>query len=945
MRIIKLLVKHFGIGVALIVAAATLLLVSDPKWNREPKQIDAPKKVAIVNYASVPVLEDGEAGLLAGLEEAGYIDGENLAITYYNAEGDRSTAIMIAKEVTGADYEMVLTLSTPVMQAVAGANTTNQATHVFTLTTDPWGSGIGVSREDPSQHPPYMTGQGTLQPVAEVFKLAREANPDLDKVGVIWNPAESNSEASTLMARKICEELNIELIEVTVDNSSAVLEATKAAIARDIDAIWAGGDSTVAAALDAMIATAKDNGIPVFTNMPGDVKQGVMFSLGADYFEVGRNSGLLAARILDGENPADIPVENVVPKQLALNLVTQKLFQDKWTFSAEWKKNAKLIVDESGIHEEERVVRVSEKKPQAGRTYHVSIMNFAPNDVADHAIEALKRRMSELGFVEGQNLKIQRDHAQGDIGLIPQVLQKLDQSETDLIVTLSTPCLTAATTTIKNKPVVFTLVYDPIAAGAGTSADDHIPFITGVGSFPPLAEMIDSMQALVPGLKRVGIVYNTAEANSRKAIEISRRLFSERGLTLEEASVNNTNEILQAAQVLIQRDVQVLWEFGDNTVNQGLEALIKAANDANIPVVSSDADSSNRGSTAGVGISFDESGYAAGDLVADVLLGAKPSTIPFEEIAIVRRGLNFSAAKSLNLKFSDQLLSQSDVFHGVGTRKNRPAKIAFVQLVEGPTLDEAREGVYSGLKNAGLIAGKDIEIKTYNAQGDLSQLPQIFQSLLATEPDLIITSTTPAMIAAANATDSVPIVFTVASQPSAVGLFPVDQPQSNLTGVFDNPPIGKLLDLAEKQEGTIKTVGTIWNPAEPNSEISVKRLRKVCQERQYQLIERNAASVNELREVSSAMTQTGVDLVIISADNVTSAGFPAIYSVLQPEGIPIYCTEPDLVSQGAAGAVGVSFHDWGRQTALLAARVLAGLKPSAVPMEEVKAIRTLTQQN
>ena len=91
------------------------------------------------------------------------------------------------------------------------------------------------------------------------------------------------------------------------------------------------------------------------------------------------------------------------------------------------------------------------------------------------------------------------------------------------------------------------------------------------------------MQALVPGLKRVGIVYNTAEANSRKAIEISRRLFSERGLTLEEASVNNTNEILQAAQVLIQRDVQVLWEFGDNTVNQGLEALIKAANDANIP--------------------------------------------------------------------------------------------------------------------------------------------------------------------------------------------------------------------------------------------------------------------------------------------------------------------------------------------------------------------------
>jgi putative ABC transport system substrate-binding protein len=176
-----------------------------------------------------------------------------------------------------------------------------------------------------------------------------------------------------------------------------------------------------------------------------------------------------------------------------------------------------------------------------------------------------------------------------------------------------------------------------------------------------------------------------------------------------------------------------------------------------------------------------------------------------------------------------------------------------------------------------------------------------------------------------------------------VGVVAAGERQPNLLGVYDDPPIADLLDLAKRQEGTIATVGTIWNPAEPNSEISVKRLRAVCQERGYKLIERNAASANEVRDVASAIAQTGIDLLIISADNVTSSGFPAIYSVMEPAGIPIYCTEPDLVSKGAKGAVGVDFADWGRQSAVLAARVLAGVKPISLPLEKVNSIHTRTK--
>jgi ABC-type uncharacterized transport system substrate-binding protein len=351
--VVAILLRHFGLGTALIVAAAAALLFSDPRWKHEQRSADAPKKVAMINYVSVPVLEVSEAGVLAGLKEAGFVDGQNIAIKHYSAEGDRSTAIMIAKEAVGSDFDMIFTLSTPVLQAVANANVETQRTHVFTLSTDPWGAGVGISRENHAQHPPYMTGQGSLQPVASLFRLAREANPQLKKVGVAWNPAESNSEASTVMARAVCKKLNIELVEVTVDSSSAVQDAAKALVSREVEAIWAGGDATVAPALDSLVAAARDGGIPVFTNMPTDVKQGALFSLGADYYEVGHASGLLAARVLKGADPATIPVDNYAPEVLALNMIARDTFQSKWKFAADWPKRAKLIVDQTGAHQQQ----------------------------------------------------------------------------------------------------------------------------------------------------------------------------------------------------------------------------------------------------------------------------------------------------------------------------------------------------------------------------------------------------------------------------------------------------------------------------------------------------------------------------------------------------------------------------------------------------------------
>lgn len=338
--------RRVSLGISLIVGAASVLLVSDPRRHRS--QSSSQRTIAVVNYGSSPVLEDGQRGLLDALAEEGFADGNGASITRYNAEQDQATAALIAKEVVGKDFDLIASLSTPMLQAVASANTTTKRTHVFTLSTDPWGAGIGFDRDDRSKHPPWMTGYGTLQPVEKAFRMAREANPNLKKVGVVWNPSESNSEASTRMGRAICKELGIELTEVTIDSPAAVSEGAKALATRGVEAIWVGGDATVTSAFDGVVDAARRSRIPVFTNFPNDVNRGSLFSVGADYYEVGRAAGVLAARVLRGERPVDIPVMNYVPEQIAINFVNLDGLDSGWKLPQEWTRTAQIVVDKEG---------------------------------------------------------------------------------------------------------------------------------------------------------------------------------------------------------------------------------------------------------------------------------------------------------------------------------------------------------------------------------------------------------------------------------------------------------------------------------------------------------------------------------------------------------------------------------------------------------------------
>jgi len=291
--------------------------------------------------------------------------------------------------------------------------------------------------------------------------------------------------------------------------------------------------------------------------------------------------------------------------------------------------------------------------------YTMGLLYFAPEEGADHVFSGLFDGLREQGIEEGRNLTVKRSHAQGEIANIPLLVQDLDSQGLDVMVTLTTPCLTAACSAARNTPVVFTYVYDPIAAGAGTSATDHLPHVTGVGSFPPVEDTVDLIQRLVPGVKSVGTVYNSSEANSRKVVSVAREIFTARGVQLDEVTVTGTGELYQAAQVLSQRDIQALWVTGDNTALQGFDGIVKVAREARLPLIINDPEFTDRGALACVGLGWYEAGRAAAGVVARVLRGESPKDIPFQEVAVQKLVLNHDVAKELGITFPADLVREA----------------------------------------------------------------------------------------------------------------------------------------------------------------------------------------------------------------------------------------------------------------------------------------------
>ncbi|MFO7874297.1 MAG: ABC transporter substrate-binding protein [Bacteroidales bacterium] len=270
-----------------------------------------------------------------------------------------------------------------------------------------------------------------------------------------------------------------------------------------------------------------------------------------------------------------------------------------------------------------------------------------------------------------------------------------------------------------------------------------------------------------------------------------------------------------------------------------------------------------------------------------------------------------------------------------------PAHIALINLVENPALDRAVEGIELGLMEGGLRSGDDYVMKTWSAQGEIAQLPQIIDAAVRENPDLIITVTTPALIATAQRVKGIPIVFTVASDPVKLGLYKEDQRPDHICGVYDDPPLDQLLEMARNHTEGLRVVGIVYDAAEMNSLISVEKLREAGDQQGVQVIEASVSGSSELPMATESLIQRGAKAIMVSADNTTTTGFPAIIGVAKSDGIPVFTTSTDMVELGAAGAIGDNYLEWGKESGGMAARVINGMSPAHLPVKPTSQHETI----
>lgn len=287
MVVVGLLMTSFGLGVSAQVA-----------------------EVGIVQIVEHPALDAARTGFLQALDEQGI----QVNVSFHSAQGDFATAAAISQQFVADRKDLILAIATPAAQAAAHA--TEDIPIVFTAVTDPVAAGLVESWEVPGKN---VTGSSDMTPVARQLELLTEIAPQVKRVGIIFNPGESNSQVQVELAEQAATELGLTLVKAGVNSSAEVMQAASSLVGR-VEALYVPTDNTVASAIDSVVLVAEDNDLPLIVGEDTLVERGALATLGINYFELGYEAGLLASKILSGADPAELSVTSQQEFAVALNL-------------------------------------------------------------------------------------------------------------------------------------------------------------------------------------------------------------------------------------------------------------------------------------------------------------------------------------------------------------------------------------------------------------------------------------------------------------------------------------------------------------------------------------------------------------------------------------------------------------------------------------------------
>jgi putative ABC transport system substrate-binding protein len=262
-------------------------------------------KIGITQIITHPALDLCRRGFIDQMAKEGFTKGVNVEYEFCNAEGDMTLASSIAQKFVSEKMDLIFSIATPTTQACAKAVKGTDVPVVFGALTDPVTAGVVNSWEKPGGN---VTGCSDWADVGVQVKLGIDICPNVKSLGIVYNAGEVNSLVQVEEVRnKVAPKLGLKVVEATAATTADVYAAAMSLVGR-VDAIWEPTDNTVAAAMESVVKVCEGNKIPLFGSDISMAKKGAISGAGLDYYVNGAEAGKIAARVLRGVKPADIPV-------------------------------------------------------------------------------------------------------------------------------------------------------------------------------------------------------------------------------------------------------------------------------------------------------------------------------------------------------------------------------------------------------------------------------------------------------------------------------------------------------------------------------------------------------------------------------------------------------------------------------------------------------------
>lgn len=276
------------------------------------------------------------------------------------------------------------------------------------------------------------------------------------------------------------------------------------------------------------------------------------------------------------------------------------------------------------------VIAASALLPVHAQQKKVAIAGWGPHPTLDETLAGFKQGLAQEGFRVGENLEIDESNVNFDRSLIAQMLNKLAAGNPDLMVTVATPVSLTAIQQLRSRtyPIVFTPIADPVHAGMVPGWDKGERLLTGSSVAVDYDAVLAFFQQVVPGLKRLGVLYDTGDDSSSAALEGIKKVADAKGIKLVEIGVDNPSELPQRVQSARGR-VDAIYPVASGRIQQGAAAIASTAERAKLPVLTTIPQMvQQHQALAALAVSFSQSGEAAGRIAARLLKGEDAASIP-----------------------------------------------------------------------------------------------------------------------------------------------------------------------------------------------------------------------------------------------------------------------------------------------------------------------------